>query len=289
MAAITAREQIKPGLVYGTYFPETVKEVLAESEHFIYVHAKAYKDEYDLYVIFDDLSYPGTWFQSISSTQKDAMDETWKRRMSLTKKDLEEIGKTLSLPVSIIEKSQVIRYAQLKKPVNCNVTLDICQYYLCMVIESNSNYDGLDNYTEYFKGAISVFKEKIPYFRPKRLGLRKFRQEQKETLEQAKRSFEDFMFPSKPYGLEYSPLRLEYIDCMLTNENIKFNIHSMLRKVKDEENHDRFESLLDLDAYYDREDILAGDINALLEKANQKEFEVYKNCLTEDYLSSICE
>ncbi len=91
MATITAREQIKPGLVYGTYFPETVKEVLAESEHFIYVHVKAYNDTYDLYVIFDDLSYPGIWFQSISSTQKDAMDETWKRRMSLTKKDLEEI------------------------------------------------------------------------------------------------------------------------------------------------------------------------------------------------------
>lgn len=91
MAAITAREQIKPGLVYGTFFPDTVKEVLAESEHFIYVHAKAYNNDYDVYVIFDDLSYPGTWFQSISSTQKDAMDETWKRRMSLTKKDLEEI------------------------------------------------------------------------------------------------------------------------------------------------------------------------------------------------------
>ena len=91
MAVITAREQIKPGLVYGTYFPDTVKEVLAESEHFIYVHAKAYNNDYDVYVIFDDLSYPGTWFQSISSTQKDAMDETWKRRMSLTKKDLEEI------------------------------------------------------------------------------------------------------------------------------------------------------------------------------------------------------
>ena len=91
MAAITAREQIKPGLVYGTFFPDTVEEVLAESEHFIYVHAKAYHNDYDLYVIFDNLSYPGTWFQSISSTQKDAMDETWKRRMSLTKKDLEEI------------------------------------------------------------------------------------------------------------------------------------------------------------------------------------------------------
>lgn len=91
MAAVITREQIKPGLVYGTYFPDTVKKVLGESEHFIYVHAKAYKDEYDLYVIFDDLSYPGTWFQSISSTQKDAMDLTWKRRMSLSKKDLEEI------------------------------------------------------------------------------------------------------------------------------------------------------------------------------------------------------
>ena len=91
MAVVITREQIKPGLVYGTYFPETVKEVLAESEHFIYVHAKAYNDAYDLYVIFDDLSYPGTWFQSISSTQKDAMDETWEQRISFSKKDLEEI------------------------------------------------------------------------------------------------------------------------------------------------------------------------------------------------------
>lgn len=92
MTKIT-REQIKPGLVFGTYFPETVKEVLAESEHFIYVHARSYKDEYDLWYIFDDLSYSDTWFQSISSTQKSAMDEVWKNRLSYTKEDLEYIYK----------------------------------------------------------------------------------------------------------------------------------------------------------------------------------------------------
>lgn len=92
MTKIT-REQIKPGLVFGTYFPETVKEVLAESEHFIYVHVRSYKDEYDLWYIFDDLSYPDTWFQSISSTQKSAMDEVWKNRLSYTKEDLEYIYK----------------------------------------------------------------------------------------------------------------------------------------------------------------------------------------------------
>lgn len=92
MTKIT-REQIKPGLVFGTYFPETVKEVLTESEHFIYAHARSYKDEYDLWYIFDDLSYPDTWFQSISSTQKSAMDEVWKNRLSYTKEDLEYIYK----------------------------------------------------------------------------------------------------------------------------------------------------------------------------------------------------
>ena len=92
MTKIT-REQIKPGLVFGTYFPETVKEVLAELEHFIYVHAMSYKDEYDLWYIFDDLSYPDTWFQTISSTQKSAMDEVWERRMNYTKEDLEYIYK----------------------------------------------------------------------------------------------------------------------------------------------------------------------------------------------------
>lgn len=92
MTKIT-REQIKPGLVFGTYFPDTVKEVLGESEHFIYVHARSYKDEYDLWYIFDDLSYPDTWFQTISSTQKSAMDEVWERRINYTKKDLDYIYK----------------------------------------------------------------------------------------------------------------------------------------------------------------------------------------------------
>lgn len=95
MAKIT-REQIKPGLVFGTYFPDTVKEVLGESEHFIYVHARAYGDAYDVFVIFDDLSYEGTWFQSISSTQKSAMDEVWENRLSYTKEDLEYIYKRIT-------------------------------------------------------------------------------------------------------------------------------------------------------------------------------------------------
>lgn len=95
MTKIT-REQIKPGLVFGTYFPDTVKEVLGESEHFIYVHARAYRDAYDVFVIFDDLSYEGTWFQSISSTQKSAMDEVWKNRLNYTKEDLEYIYKRIA-------------------------------------------------------------------------------------------------------------------------------------------------------------------------------------------------
>ena len=90
MAKIT-REQIKPGLVFGTYFPDTVKEVLGESEHFIYVRARDCSDKYDTFVIFDNLSYKDTWFQSISSTQKSAMDETWANRLKYTKDDLEYI------------------------------------------------------------------------------------------------------------------------------------------------------------------------------------------------------
>lgn len=90
MTKIT-REQIKPGFKFGTYFPETVKEVLDTSDHFIYVRARDYSDEYDTFVIFDDLSYKDTWFQSISSTQKSAMDETWANRLEYTKGDLEYI------------------------------------------------------------------------------------------------------------------------------------------------------------------------------------------------------
>lgn len=210
--------------------------------------------------------------------------------VTLHKSDLEEVGKTLSLPTNIIEKSPVTRYIDFRqKEVACNVVLDIGQYYMCMVITCHDNYDGLDNYIEVFKGAVSVFKSKIDYFQPKRLGLRKFREEANSAIEEVKKPFESFICPINPYGINnFTTLNSEYIDSIMSEDKkLKFNIHSRIKLSKDEDKRDIYVSLLDLDAYCDNEELLSGDINALLTEANQKEFDIYKSCMKETYLTSI--
>lgn len=210
--------------------------------------------------------------------------------VTLRKKDLEEIGKTLALPANIIEKSTVTRYTELNKEVACNVTLDISQYYICMVIECNEDYDGLDKYTEVFKGATKTFKDKVPYFQPKRFGLRKFREENDQSIERVRKPFENYVFPIKHYpNANCNLLKSEYTDCIIFNDmdSLKFNIHSLLKESTDENKRKIFVSVLDLDAYYDNEEILSGDLNKLIDRANEQEFEIYKYCMTEEYLASI--
>lgn len=209
--------------------------------------------------------------------------------VTLHQSDLDEIGKTLSIPVSVIQKSHVTRYIGLTKKVACDVTLDISQYYLCMLIECNNNYDGLDNYTEVFKGAITLFREKIQYFRPRRLGLRKIREQHATTKEDAKSPFEPFVFPENSFAINnYQLTKSEFIDCIMSNdERLKFNIHRRLEKMQSEDKNTIYVSLLDLDTYCDDEVELSKDLNELLRNANEKEFRMYESCMTRKYLESI--
>lgn len=204
--------------------------------------------------------------------------------------DLKDISDTLSVPVSVIQKERVYRYQGLKD-VACEVTLDISQYYLCMTINCQNNYDGLDKYIECFKGAISVFAEKNSYFQPKRLGLRKIRVENKPRIEDFTSIFETFVFNIPGYSLA-SSLNLktkyyDYIECPDMN-NLRFNINraiNRLEKRSDQGISYLYQSVLDIDAYY-KSDTL-NRINELLNQANKEEFKVYKACMKETYLNSI--
>ena len=52
------------------------------------------------------------------------------------------------MPISVIEKEKIVRYRGLNN-VPGDVTLDISQFYICMTIKYNENYDGFNNYVEY--------------------------------------------------------------------------------------------------------------------------------------------
>lgn len=204
--------------------------------------------------------------------------------ISFRQEDLEVISKTLSLPVSVIEKEKTMRYVGMKN-VACNAILDISQYYLCMTIECENNYDGLDKYVECFKGAITVFKDKIDYFCPRRLGLRKVRVEHKTTLKEFDEVFEDFVYIVPDYGMNKVKVRgTEYIDVIELEDKLRFNIRG---KIDSTDKPEGYLSSLDIDAYYNGEFLASADINSLLTRANLQEFEIYKACMKEKYLESI--
>lgn len=209
--------------------------------------------------------------------------------LSFRKEDLKDISESIKVPVSIIQKEKIVRYVGMKD-VACEVELDISQYYLCMTIKCNGNYDGLDKYVECFKGAISVFESSLPYFTPKRLGLRKIRVEDKPTIKEFESIFEPFVFQIPQYSIDDAKhLKSEYKDYIEDPiNNIRFHIQRTIGRVvkqSSDKNEIAYVSTLDIDAYYKGEEL--NNINDLLSKANLLEFKIYKSCMKEEYLKSI--
>lgn len=183
-----------------------------------------------------------------------------------------------------------MRYHGMKN-VNSDVTLDISKYYLCMSLKCDNNYDGINKYLNCFKGAITLFKEKIPYFCHRRLGIRKVRVEDKPTFEEFRDIFEDSIYEKPKYGFDcFTFLRTEHVDSFeLANpKNLRFNVRCLMQHgVKDDK--DLYTSSLDIDAYYVGDFLSNSDINNLINTANKTEFEIYKYCMKESYLESISE
>lgn len=202
--------------------------------------------------------------------------------------DFESISESLSIPVEAIKSERFVRYEGLDN-CQCDVTFDISQFYLCLTIKCQGNYDGLTNYVAPFKGAIKIFCEKVPYFEPKRLGIRKVRVEVKDNIQNISDSFEPFVFKT-PFFCISSPLirKSEYLDVIEeVDKSLRFNIRREIGLVIDKDSNKKYSTTLDIDAYY-HEDILEnGKINDMINYANQREFEIYRECMSYSYLKSI--
>ena len=188
--------------------------------------------------------------------------------------------------IILIEKERIVRYSGLNN-TSGDVTFDISQFYICMTIKYNENYDGFNNYVQYFKGAISLFKDNVAYFSPKRLGIRKCRVETFSQKEMLNSVFEPFVFDDSnlPIGNLGDSLR-EY-RAYLQNDNLNNIRVNIIRRIMPvtENGERKLNTILDIDVYYQDGRLLCErDINNLLDEANQFEFEVYKMCMTENVL-----
>lgn len=216
--------------------------------------------------------------------------ELYNNQMNVTlrEEDLATISKSLSIPVNVIRKEKIWRYFDSTLGV-CETTLDISQYFMCMTIKSENNYDGLDIYSSVFKEAAELFKSEISYFEPKRLGLRKVRIEDFKDLADSADIFESNVFCLNHKFTETDPTYLEkhYKDVLINDckNRLWININ---RSIKYFDTDAIYKSALDIDAYYqDDKSLSETPITDLLSEANEIEFNIYKSCMTFEYLKSI--
>lgn len=224
-----------------------------------------------------------------STFKRKCVMENREVNVSFREKDFESISKSLSIPVEAIKSERFVRYEKIEG-CNCDVSFDISQFYLCMTIKCQNNYDGLTNYVAPLKGAIKLFKDKFNYFSPKRLGIRKVRVQTENSLKEFQDIFEPFIIEPHNFNINQPRLRKsESIDVIEDAEKkLRFNIRREIASVLDKEKAAQITVTLDIDAYYHEEALEKGKINDMLSFANQKEFEIYKNCMKSDYLSRIC-
>lgn len=210
------------------------------------------------------------------------------RKVSVTysEEDLRNISKAVKASVREIENEKIARYVELKN-VKGAVTLDISKFYICMTIGYDENYEGLRQYLDSFKGAITTFKDKFGYFSPKRLGIRKCRVQEFTSAEEMNSVFEQFVYNdgNLPIGKLGDSPRMYRASLQDDGElAIKVNIIRKMRPIYTPLGKNLFTSL-DIDAYVDNQALLAKrNINKIIDDVNEFEFKVYKMCMREDAL-----
>lgn len=210
--------------------------------------------------------------------------------VALRKEDLNAISKAVMVPVNIIEKERIWQYKGLQG-VNGIVTLCISQYYTYMSIEYKDNYDGLSSYLSYFIGAITTFKEKEQYLCPQRFGIRKCRVQDFEIdqIGDMDKTFESFVFndPNLPIG-KIGRIPRQYRTCLCddSKNNIKVIVQRQVGYMENEHRKEICHTSLDIDVYYDNQEYLnCNPPENIIKVVNDMEFDVYKMCMTKEYLN----
>lgn len=209
--------------------------------------------------------------------------------VNLRPEDIESISQSLSIPVNVIRKDKLIRYSGFNRG-NCDITLDVSQFFTCLTIYCDNNYDGLDNYIDVFVSSINKFREN-KFLDPKRLGLRKTRVQYMEEVVDINKTYEDSVFCLHFFNEAEKFLYKKYFDTTKQND-IQVNIIREINLVEKDEKL-QYQTSLDIDAYYqfneqEPETIVSQkSIPKLLDLANNYEFEIYKRCMTQTYLNSI--
>ena len=160
--------------------------------------------------------------------------------------------------------------------------LDISKNVVCLKINT-INYVPFEEYEELFLKIVSIYNDKIDFFTPKRLGLRKINFCFMEDINELNEYFDESFFENSIVLDNSKILNVQKRKSIQLDEShMKMNVFTAIEKgvIKDQELN---KIVLDLDAYLDNGDYIS---NELFEKnsirlLNDAIFSVYTKAMTE--------
>lgn len=211
--------------------------------------------------------------------------------------NMEEVAKTLSIPVSEIKKETQHIYTDCKlekEPdvkTEDNVKMTITSYYMTFYVICK-NYKNIDIYIKFLTDFFARFASVSQYIKVRRVGIRKIGGKPFENLDKAYQVFRPELFFGKHIIDGYHQLQREYKDgYILPDESLKVN-YTRLFKEQNTDEGKRYAYILDTDCYVDEYIIkrqsyeLPNKIGDILVVINKHLFELFVNSVQPDYIKN---
>lgn len=211
--------------------------------------------------------------------------------------NMEEVAKTLSIPVSEIKKETQHIYTSCKlfhdnnpkDVVDDNVKMTLTSYFMTFYILCN-NYKNIDTYLRFLSEFFVRFSSISDYMKIRRIGIRKIGGKPFDSMAQASKVYKPEYFFGKNVANSFHVLQREYKDCyIMPNETMKVNYTRIFREQNTDEGV-KYAFILDTDGYVDEYiikknhyelPVMIGDIMAAI---NNHLFEIFYLSVQKTYI-----
>lgn len=201
--------------------------------------------------------------------------------------NVDDIAKTLSIPVREIKSETVHTYTEWKGEQHDDVNLSITSYYTTLNVACR-DYKTIDEYLVFIKAFIELMYEIFSFMNIKRIGIRKLGGDTFESNDKMINVYKKDLLFGQDIDSSARFLQREYTDrYAIADGSMKVN-YSRNYRLRVVEGQDKSQAMLDIDGYVDESNIsqydVKGDAMKVLSKINTSIDEVFFKSVTPEYI-----
>ena len=211
-----------------------------------------------------------------------------KNNASIDLTNVDDIAKTLSIPVREINSETVHTYSEWKGGQHDDVKLSITSYYTTLNVACR-DYKTIDEYLAFIKELIVLMYGIYSFMDIKRIGIRKLGGDTFDSIEQMFYVYKSDLFFGQDIDQTAKFLQREYTDrYAFADGSMKVN-YSRNYRLRVVDGQDKCQAMLDIDGYVDESNIsrydVKGNLIEVLEFINTNIDKVFFNSVTQEYIN----